>query len=210
MRLRKIKEAETILQEDGLYLVKNPQTYYSKWSEVFGNNNPIHIEIGMGKGKFILELARQNPEINFIGIEKYDSVLYKAIVKAQQEQFLNLRFLWVDAEKLPQIFGPNEIDRLYLNFSDPWPKTKQKKRRLTYPTMLKKYRMFLKQNAQIQFKTDNFGLFTDSMMYFVDQSFEVQSITLDLHQVGDPTNIETEFETKFKAAGHPIYRIICQ
>ncbi len=209
MRLRKIKEAQTILQEDSMYVVQQPTDWKGKWNQLFQNRQPIHLEIGMGKGKFLLELALQHPEINFIGMEKYDSVLLKALQKAIPHQVKNLKLLWFDAADIETIFDQNELDCIYLNFSDPWPKTKQKKRRLTFPTYLAKYRLVRKPDAPIRFKTDNFPFFMDSMMSFVETNHSVDSIILDLHSHPEIENVETEFETKFKTQGKWIYQIIC-
>lgn len=209
MRLRKIKEAQSALAQDSMYVIHQPTEWKGRWHQIFQNTHPLHLEIGMGKGKFLLELARKHPDINFIGMEKYDSVLYKALQKASSDQLANLKLLWFDAADIDTIFDHNELDCIYLNFSDPWPKTKQKKRRLTYPTYLEKYRLVRNINSTIRFKTDNFAFFMDSMMSFVETNHRIDSIVLDLHSHPEIDNVETEFESKFKAQGKWIYQIVC-
>jgi tRNA (guanine-N7-)-methyltransferase len=205
MRLRKVKHAAATLQANEQMIIQQPSDYKGKWYTVFGNPHPIEIEIGTGKGKFIIELAKKHPEKNFIGIEKYDSVLIRALEKASIVQTPNLRLIWMDAETITSTFELGEVSKIYLNFSDPWPKSKQKKRRLTHPLFLSKYEMVLLTGHSIQFKTDNFPFFMDSMMSMVEYGMKVDFISLDLHSETSIDNVETEFETKFVAQGHQIY-----
>jgi tRNA (guanine-N7-)-methyltransferase len=205
MRLRKVKHAAATLQANEQMIIQQPSDYLGKWYTVFGNHHPIEIEIGTGKGKFIIELAKKHPEKNFIGIEKYDSVLIRALEKASIVQTPNLRLIWMDAETITSTFELGEVSKIYLNFSDPWPKSKQKKRRLTHPLFLSKYEKVLLPGDSIQFKTDNFPFFMDSMMSMVEYGMKVDFISLDLHSETSIDNVETEFETKFVAQGHQIY-----
>ena len=163
MRLRNVKGSrETIAAND--FVIKDETEMKGKWHELFGNDNPIHIEIGMGKGQFIIELAKRNPDINYLGIEKYSSVLVRAIEKREQESDLNnLYFIRMDAEYITDVFDKDEIDRIYLNFSDPWPKDRHAKRRLTSTHFLGLYDQFLAPEGRVIFKTDNRGLFDFSL-----------------------------------------------
>ncbi len=207
MRLRKVKHAREAIESHPEIMVLNPELNKGKWSSLFPTIQPIHLEIGIGKGKFLFELARIHPEINYIGIEKFDSVIIRALEKLLQSPLPNVRLVYVDAEKIPELFNRNEIDRLYLNFSDPWPKTPHKKRRLTSPLFLSRYQMILKQNAFIEYKTDNYPFFEYTMMSIVDFGTHIDKICLDLHKERNIENVETEFETKFVAMGNPIYYI---
>jgi tRNA (guanine-N7-)-methyltransferase len=186
-------------------MVHHPKDHKGSWSSVFQNDRPIRLEIGCGKGKFLLELANLHPELNFVGVEKFESVLVRAVEKAEVDPPANLKFLWLDAEELPECFGADEVDLIYLNFSDPWPKSKQKKRRLTHPLFLARYASFLKSSGRIRMKTDNFGLFMDSMVWFVESDWHLETILLDLHAEQHVENVETEFETRFVAMGRSIY-----
>lgn len=205
MRLRKVPHAEEAIRSNQTVMIHDPKERKGSWASVFHNHHPIRLEIGCGKGKFLLELAKLHPEINFIGVEKFESVLVRAVEKAELDPPANLRFLWIDAEELPECFGHGEIDSIYLNFSDPWPKSKQKKRRLTHPLFLMRYLSFLKPTGRILMKTDNFGLFMDSMVWFVESDWHLETISLDLHAEPHLENVETEFETRFVAMGHSIY-----
>ncbi|MBQ8293709.1 MAG: tRNA (guanosine(46)-N7)-methyltransferase TrmB [Bacilli bacterium] len=206
MRLRKIKNAqERLLDKEGLYIV-NPQEFKGKWHKKFNNNNPIYIEIGMGKGKFIIEHAKRNPNINYIGIEKYDSVLIKGVEKASSENLTNIYFLNVDAINLNDYFKKGEVDKIYLNFSDPWPKSRHAKRRLTNEKFLKVYDVILNKKGNIEFKTDNIGLFEYSVMEFNRVGYDFLEFSCDLHRNGDDI-VTTEYEDKFMKKGNPIYYI---
>lgn len=174
---------------------------------LFNNDNPIHIEIGMGKGRFIINMAKENPNINFIGLEKYSSVILQATKKLENEDLPNLKLINVDAENLLNLFDCKSIDLIYLNFSDPWPKKRQAKRRLTHENFLKIYDKLLKTNGEIYFKTDNRGLFEFSLESITNYGFKIKNVNLDLHNsILDFHNIETEFEEKY-GANSPIYRL---
>ncbi len=211
MRLRNIPGArEEIATSE--YVIQNPEEYKGRYSELFGNKNPIRIEIGMGKGKFIVKMAKLHPEINFIGIERYSSVLLRALQKLDEmeEKPANLKFMRIDAKDIGDIFGVEEIDRIYLNFSDPWPKDRHAKRRLPSKEFLKLYDKVLKKEGQIEFKTDNKDLFDFAVEQLPIAGWEVKEITYDLHH--DPRmnegNVMTEYEEKFSAKGNSIYKYI--
>lgn len=207
MRLKKIKNAKEIV-ESSTYYVNNPEENKEKWKEVFENDNPIHIEIGMGKGKFIIGMAKANPNINFIGIEKYDSVMVKAVkLLDEMEELHNLKLLLLDAEKIEDVFS-NEISRIYLNFSDPWPKSKHEKRRLTSSTFLKKYENIFVGKKEIIQKTDNRDFFDFSVQSIKEFGYIIDFISYDLHSENDATNIQTEYEEKFSNAGVKINKLI--
>ena len=204
MRLKHIKNADIDIKKSSYY-IDNPEKYKGSFNKLFGNNNPIHLEIGMGKGDFIIEMARRYPDTNFIGMEKFDSVLVKATKKLEGIDLPNLRLLWYDAALIDQVFG-HEIDTLYLNFSDPWPKKKHAKRRLTHESFLKKYDLIFKKGNNIIMKTDNRKLFEYSVKSMTDYGYKIEDISLDLHS--DEVNIvETEYEKKFVAKGNVIYKV---
>ena len=211
MRLRNVKGSrETIAAND--YVVHTPEEQKGKWSEVFGNKNPIHIEVGMGKGKFITELARQNPDINYVGIEKYSSVLIRALEKtdALETPPENLRFVRMDAENICNMFAEHEVDRIYLNFSDPWPKDRHAKRRLTSTTYLGRYDKILKPEGHVEFKTDNKDLFQFSLEQVEPAGWHLDAFTWDLHhdETLNQGNVMTEYEQKFSSMGNPICKLI--
>lgn len=209
MRLRNIKGADDVIAANP-FVIKNPEENKGKWNEVFGNNNPIHIEIGMGKGKFIMELARLNPHINFIGIERYSSVLLRALQKHQETELTNLYFLCIDAATVDEIFAPEEIEKIYLNFSDPWPKDRHAKRRLTSRGFLQTYDKILKKDGRLEFKTDNTGLFEFSLEETKEAGWKIAQHTFDLHkdEVMNQGNVMTEYEEKFSTMGNPIHKMI--
>jgi len=208
MRLRNVKGSrETIAAND--YCIHEPNEYKGKWQEVFENDHPIHIEVGMGKGKFIMELAKQHPEINYIGIEKYSSVLVRALEKRPELEQDNLVFIRMDAENLPDVFDKDEIDRIYLNFSDPWPKDRHAKRRLTSTQFLDRYDQFLVPEGRVIFKTDNRPLFDFSLDQVEEAGWILENHTFDLHNSEYVEgNVMTEYETKFVAEGKPINRMV--
>lgn len=209
MRLRNVKGSrETIASND--YVVHEETEMKGHWHQFFGNNNPIHIEIGMGKGQFIIELAKRNPDINYIGIEKYSSVLVRAIEKREQEpELLNLFFIRMDAEYITDVFAQDEVGLIYLNFSDPWPKDRHAKRRLTSAHFLSLYDQFLSPEGKIIFKTDNRGLFDFSMEQIPEAGWILESYTYDLHNSSyNEGNIMTEYEAKFSQMGTPINRLV--
>ena len=208
MRLRNVKGSrETIAAND--YVVHTPEEQKGKWSEVFGNKNPIHIEVGMGKGKFITELARQNPDINYVGIEKYSSVLVRALEKRPELEQDNLMFIRMDAENLPDVFDKDEVALIYLNSSDPWPKDRHAKRRLTSVQFLSRYDQFLEPDGRVIFKTDNRPLFDFSLEQVEEAGWILENHTFDLHHSEFlEGNVMTEYESKFVAEGKPINRMV--
>lgn len=207
MRMRKKKNRDKRMENCAEYQIKEPENQKGRWHEIFGNSNPIHIEIGCGKGRFITQLAIQNPDINYIAVEKVEDVLVMAMEKAAEAEIKNLLFIDMDANKIEEIFEKGEIERIYLNFSDPWKKNKQAKRRLTHKNFLDKYKNVLNVGDWIFFKTDNKALFEFSLNSFADNDFKMRNITLDLHNSKFEGNIMTEYEQRFFEQGMPIYRV---
>lgn len=210
MRLRNNPNANKILEEHSEFVVLDTKAHIGKWKDVFNNDNPVYIEVGMGKGDFIIENAKRYPDINFIGIEKFSSVLVGAIKKVDEleEKLPNLKLMKEDALVLTEVFEENEIDRLYLNFSDPWPKKKHAKRRLTSDTFLPVFKQILKPQGELILKTDNRSLFEFSLISFQQFGLDFHDVCLDLHNSeGYDDNIQTEYERKFSPFG-PIYRIV--
>ena len=208
MRLRNIKGSKEVITASP-YVVQNPEDYKGKWSELFHNNHPLHIEIGMGKGQFIHTLASENPDINYIGIEMYSSVLYRALEKQTAEEKPNLYFLRFDAKYLADIFAEHEVDRIYLNFSDPWPKDRHAKRRLTSTRFLERYNNILTPEGRVMFKTDNKDLFDFSLEQVEEAGWILENHTYDLHHSEyNEGNVMTEYEEKFSAKGNPICRLV--
>lgn len=206
MRLKKVPGAlERIEASD--YVIKDGKEYFGKYETLFEKKQPIHIEIGMGKGKFITEMAQLHPEINYIGIEKFDSVLIRALEKQEEMELSNLKLMRLDAEMIDEVFN-HEIDRIYLNFSDPWPKKRHAKRRLTSKEFLKAYDSIFKTTKEIIMKTDNRKLFEYSIMSFTNYGYQIEEISLNLYDDDIKKNVATEYETKFHNLGYPIYRII--
>ncbi|WP_313129982.1 tRNA (guanosine(46)-N7)-methyltransferase TrmB [Anaerocolumna sp.] len=208
MRLRNVRGSrETISSNE--YVIHEPEKLKGRWKEFFGNDNPIHIEIGMGKGKFITQLAIENPNINYIGIEKYSSVLIRAIEKRKESEIDNLFFIRFEAEYINDIFEENEIERVYLNFSDPWPKDRHAKRRLTSKEFLSRYNKLLVPNGYVIFKTDNKDLFDFSLEQVELAGWKLLNMTYDLHHSEYAEgNVMTEYEEKFSSMGNPICRLI--
>lgn len=208
MRLKKVKDAKEIVQNSNYY-VENPEEKKGNWKEIFSNSNPIHIEIGMGKGKFIINMAKKYPNINFIGIEKYDSVLVKAVKQLNEleESLPNLKLLLFDAENISEVFE-SEIEMIYLNFSDPWPKSKHEKRRLTSNVYLSKYDTLFTNTKKIIQKTDNRTFFDFSLQSIKDYGYTIDEVTYDLYSLNDVDNVQTEYEEKFNSIGTPINRLI--
>ena len=206
MRLKKVPGAlERIEASD--YVIKDGKEYFGKYETLFEKKQPIHIEIGMGKGKFITEMAQLHPEINYIGIEKFDSVLIRALEKQEEMELSNLKLMRLDAEMIDEVFN-HEIDRIYLNFSDPWPKKRHAKRRLTSKEFLKAYDSIFKTTKEIIMKTDNRKLFEYSIMSFTNYGYQIEEISLNLYDDDIKENVATEYETKFHNLGYPIYRIV--
>ena len=207
MRLRNIPGADAAIAESS-YVISDPASYRGRWRELFGNDNPIRMEIGMGKGRFMMEMSEREPQVNFIGVELYTSVLLRAVQKVEslEKPRENLRFLCVDAAKLPDFLAEGEIDRIYLNFSDPWPKDRHSKRRLPARQFLARYAKFLRKDGLIEFKTDNRGLFDFAVEEAKETGCTLQYVTYDLHADEEKmkTNVMTEYEEKFSSAGNPI------
>lgn len=210
MRLRNVKGSrDTIAASEYVVLEENMEAFKGKWHTAFGNKNPIHIEIGMGKGRFIMEMASLHPEINYIGIEKFSSVLVRALEKQAEQQLPNLRFIRMDAEHIETAFEKGEVDYIYLNFSDPWPKDRHAKRRLTSMQYLARYTNILSEVAGITFKTDNRPLFDFSVEQAKEAKWTIENITYDLHNSAYVSgNVMTEYEQKFSELGNPICRIV--
>lgn len=213
MRLRNIPGADDVIASSE-YVVKEPKNYKGKYASVFEKKQPVHIEIGMGKGQFIVNMALKNPEINYIGIERYSSVLLRALQKmdALETKPQNLRFMCIDAKEITEIFDKEEIDRIYLNFSDPWPKDRHAKRRLPSKEFLKLYDQILRKDGQLEFKTDNRGLFDFAVDELPLANWRIKEITYDLHhdEKMNQGNIMTEYEEKFSSKGNPIYKYIIE
>lgn len=212
MRLRNIKGATEAIEKSP-YCIQTPAEMKNNWKTFFGNDNPLRIEVGMGKGRFLMQLAAENPDINYIGIERYTSVLYRAIQKMEEAPLANVHFICMDADQLPEVFDEKSIDRIYLNFSDPWPKDRHAKRRLTSRQFLARYDQILKPDGVIEFKTDNRPLFDFSLEEVSEAGWTIKASTFDLHH--DPVlnegNIMTEYEEKFSSKGNPICKmIICR
>lgn len=208
MRLRNVPGArETIIENQ--FSIQQPEQMKGKWTEVFQNDQPIHIEVGMGKGQFIIEMARRNPEVNYIGIEKYSSVLVRAVEKLEDFEQDNLRLIRMDAENIEEVFDKDEVDRIYLNFSDPWPKDRHAKRRLTSTRFLERYDNILTPEGRVMFKTDNKDLFDFSLEQVEEAGWILENHTYDLHHSEyNEGNVMTEYEEKFSAKGNPICRLV--
>jgi tRNA (guanine-N7-)-methyltransferase len=211
MRLRNIPGADEAVANCP-WVIQHPAEKKNKWAELFGNDHPIQIEVGMGKGQFITEMARRNPEINYIGIERYTSVLYRALQKreALEEEIPNLVYLCIDAKDLPELFGQGEVDRIYLNFSDPWPKERHAKRRLTSREFLERYDQILAEEGLVEFKTDNRDLFEFSLEEREAAGWELLACTFHLHKEEKlmEGNVMTEYERKFSKLNKPIHKMI--
>lgn len=209
MRLRNVTGSrETIA--DSRFVVHEPFEYKGSWSGEFGNSNPLHIEIGMGKGRFMMELAALNPDINYIGIEKYSTVLLRAVQKLEENELSNLKLIRMDAEDICEVFGKGEVSKIYLNFSDPWPKDRHAKRRLPSRQFLARYEEILDENGVVEFKTDNRELFDFALDELSYAGWKLEAVTRDLHHDAKlmEGNIMTEYEERFSAMGNPIYKYI--
>ena len=214
MRLRNIPGAKETI-ENSRFVVHQVQEKRGDWKKGFGNENPVHIEVGMGKGRFLMEMAALNPEINYVGIEMYDSVLLRAVQKMEEKAAEgtapdNLRFIRMDARELPLVFGKNEVGRIYLNFSDPWPKERHAKRRLTSRQFFERYDQILASQGVVEFKTDNRPLFEFSLEETEEAGWKIMAHTFDLHQdlSMNEGNVMTEYEEKFSSMGNPICKLI--
>jgi tRNA (guanine-N7-)-methyltransferase len=216
MRLRGRKGIREELEKQPDLVILEPKTYKGKWHRFFGNERPIHVELGMGKGKFISELSLRNPEINYIGVDMYDELLRRAGEKAkllrlekgfEETRLPNLALALLNIEHINEVFAEGEVERVYLNFSDPWPKSKHARRRLTHRQFINRYQKFLNGRGEIHFKTDSRALFEFSLNSFADMGLRMRNISLDLH--GEELRedlVMTEYETKFVGKGMPIYR----
>lgn len=214
MRLRGRKGIRENLEQQKDLVVLDPQQYKGKWASLFGNDKPIHVEFGMGKGQFISQMSYKNQDVNFIGVDMYDELIRRASEKGRNawaaenvETPPNLKLALMNIENVEEVFEPGEIERIYLNFSDPWPKTKHGRRRLTHPRFLDKYRVILNERGQIHFKTDSVSLFEFSLNSFADYGLQMTNISLDLHREGlNEEFVMTEYETKFVGQGVKIQR----
>ncbi len=215
MRLRNVPGSRETIAES-LFTVNEPENYKGQWKSFFKNDQPIHIEVGMGKGRFITDLALKNPNINYIGIEKYSSVLVRGLEKIEAinnertTPITNLIFIRMDAEHICDVFAQNEVDRIYLNFSDPWPKDRHAKRRLTSKEFLARYDKILIPDGHVEFKTDNRDLFDFSLEQIPCANWKLIAHTYDLHHDEEMNqgNIMTEYEEKFSSMGNPIHKLI--
>ena len=210
MRVRNRPGAAEMLAAHPNFVISDPTLWKGKWNELFENDHPIHIEIGMGKGQFITGMAKAHPEINYIGVEMQVSVVSIALDKLIEHPLPNLKLLHVDGSALTEYFADSEVDQIYLNFSDPWPKKRHEKRRLTYKTFLAVDEQILRPNGEIHFKTDNQGLFEYSLASFSQYGMILKQVWLDLHQSQFEGNIMTEYEEKFSSKGQRIYRVEAQ
>ncbi len=213
MRLRNIPGSREAIAQSRFVIV-NPEEYKGRWKDVFGNSNPLHIEVGMGKGRFLMELAAKNPSVNYVGIEMYSSVLLRAVQKAEQDcsELTNFRLIRMDARDLQAVFEKEEVQRIYLNFSDPWPKDRHAKRRLTSGAFLTRYEGILDQAGWVEFKTDNRDLFEFSLESVKENGWVLDACTFDLHHdaVLNEGNIMTEYEERFSSQGNPICKLIAR
>ena len=214
MRLRNIPGAKEVI-ENSPYVVHEPQKQKGRWNEVFGNDHPIHIEVGMGNGRFLMDMAKLHPEVNYVGIEMYDSVLLRALQKREEYEqnegtLTNLFFMCMDARLLPEIFEKGEVKKIYLNFSDPWPKARHAKRRLTSRQFLERYDQILVLEGSVEFKTDNRDLFEFSLEEVKEAGWTLEASTFDLHHDEEllKGNVMTEYEEKFSSMGNPIHKLI--
>ncbi len=210
MRLRNIPGSREVIAESR-FVIQNPEEMKGKWKQVFGNEQPLHIEVGMGKGRFLMELAAKNPEINYVGIEMYSSVLLRAVQKAEQDctELTNFRLIRMDARNLEEVFAPEEVQRIYLNFSDPWPKDRHAKRRLTSTDFLTRYEKILDHAGWVEFKTDNTDLFAFSLESVENKGWILDGSTWDLHhdEAMNKGNIMTEYEERFSSQGNKICKL---
>ena len=204
MRLRNVKGAALIIEKSS-YVIKNPEQYKGNFAKLFNNSNPIHLEIGSGKGNFIINMAKKYPDINFIGLEMFDSIMVRITEKLVNEDIPNLKLIKMDATYINDVFD-HDIDTLYLNFSDPWPKKRHEHRRLTSLRFLKRYDSVFKTKKIIIQKTDNRKLFEYSLKSFTDYNYKIEELSLNLH-LDDYDNVETEYERKFSSLGYPIYMV---
>lgn len=207
MRVRHKPWAKRKLQQFPDLVIANPKDRSGEWADVFGSDSPLHVEIGTGKGRFIVGMAQKYPEINFVGIEQNESIIVSALQKCLDANVKNVRLLHEDARGLTEYFAEDEVDEIYLNFCDPWPKRKHEKRRLTYASFLAQYGYVLKNHGVVNLKTDNQGFFEYSIESFSQYGFTLRNISLDLHRSEFRDNVMTEYEEKFSSMGQRIYRL---
>lgn len=209
MRLRNIPGSRQVIAENP-WCIQEPEKQKGRWHTIFENQNPIHIEVGMGKGQFLMTLAGKNPNINYVGIEKYSSVLLRALQKMEENPLDNLKFIRMDAETITEVFAKDEVARIYLNFSDPWPKDRHAKRRLTSKEFFARYDKILTEDGQVEFKTDNTMLFDFSLEQVELAGWRLNACTRDLHRNEEMNqgNIMTEYEERFSGQGNPICKLI--
>lgn len=209
MRLKNVPGSREAIAESR-WCVQEPEAMKGKWRDKFGNDKPIFVEIGMGKGRFLIDNAKAYPEINYIGIEKFSSVLIRGVQKLDEEPLENVVLVRLDAENILDVFSEGEVDRIYLNFSDPWPKDRHAKRRLPSKEYLARYNTILKKDGQVEFKTDNRDLFDFAVEEVKEAGWKIEAITYDLHndEVMNVGNIMTEYEEKFSSQGNPICKYI--
>ena len=209
MRLRNIRGSKDVIASCP-FVVQEPESCRGRWAEVFGNENPIHIEVGMGKGRFLMDMAVLHPEINYIGIEMYDSVLLRAVQKREklETELKNLFFIRMDARQLPEVFAEGEVDRIYLNFSDPWPKDRHAKRRLTSHEFLARYEKILKKDGTLEFKTDNKDLFEYTMLVWEEYPLKLVEFSVDFRRNAHLDDAITEYEQHFMDLNQVIYRAV--
>jgi len=208
-RVRRNEEERTLLLEDKRLISGEEKV---DWEEVFQNKRPIRIEIGMGRGTFIYNMAKQYPNVNFIGIDVVPEVIYEGIERMEKRGGVpdNVRFMWVNAERIDDVFEKKQVEKIYLNFSDPWPKTRHAKRRLTHENFLKRYEKILEDNGTVEFKTDGKELFEFSLNEFARLDWKLSDITFDLYKNLPHDNVATEYEQKFVKLGVPIYRLVAR
>lgn len=209
MRLRNITGADKYI-ENSEFVVQDFKAMKGNWKQVFENSAPLHIEVGMGKGRFMMDMAKANPDINYVGIEMYSSVLLRAVQKMEEAPLPNLKFIRMDAREIEEVFEQGEVDQIYLNFSDPWPKDRHAKRRLPSRQFLARFANVLKEDSNIEFKTDNRDLFDFAVEEVEPAGWTILQITYDLHhdEAMNEGNIMTEYEEKFSSMGNPIYKYI--
>lgn len=211
MRLRNIPRANEVVANSPV-VIQEPEKQRGRWREIFGNNHPVYIEVGMGKGQFLTQLASRHPENNYIGIERYTSVLLRAVEKLERSEDKpeNLCFICMDAGDLPQVFAKDEVAGIYLNFSDPWPKDRHARRRLPSRQFLARYDKILASAGRVEFKTDNRGLFDFALAEIAPAGWKLELCTCDLHADAElmRDNIMTEYEEKFSSKGNPICKMV--
>ncbi len=210
MRLRNVRGGRSILESYPSEIILDPSAHRGRWRNLFGNDRPLHLEIGMGKGRFVMGAAQRNPEANFIGMDRMDSAAVRALQRLLADPLPNVRMVVGCASKLETCFADGEVDRLLLNFSDPWPKKAHAKRRLTHVGFLDRYRKVLAPGAELHFKTDDRRLFEFTLEHLSQHGWRLETVNLDLHAAEPEDNVRTEYEEAFAAEGHPIYKLVAR